>query len=94
MASGSAASLRSSKNRYISYLSDSNHEAAPENTNHDWLTGIGIVHNPDPVLCPSNGDIQAFELPKSEIRLLMSRKQTLSLTSWIRGAYCEPDNLS
>ena len=39
-----------------------------EDTNHDWLAAIGIIHNPEPVLCPSNGNIQAFELsrPKSK----------------------------
>jgi hypothetical protein len=35
-----------------------------EDTNHDWLAAIGIIHNPEPVLCPSNCNIQAFELPR------------------------------
>jgi hypothetical protein len=41
-----------------------NHEAALGSTNHDWFGLFGIVHNPEPVLCPSEGDIQTFELPK------------------------------
>jgi hypothetical protein len=43
-----------------------------DDTNHDWFAAIGIVHNPEPVLCPSNGDIQTFELPEPKSKLLMS----------------------
>ena len=33
-----------------------------KNTNHDGLAGIGVVDNPESVLRPGNGDIEAFKL--------------------------------
>lgn len=33
-----------------------------KSTNHDGLAGIGVVDNPESVLRPGNGDIEAFKL--------------------------------
>jgi hypothetical protein len=59
---GSITSPRSSKHRYTAIYQVLNHKAALESTDHDWLALFRIVHNPKPVLCPSNRDIETFKL--------------------------------
>ena len=59
---GSITSPRSSKHLYIAIYQVPNHKAALESTNHDWLALFRIVHNPVPVLCPRDRDIETFKL--------------------------------
>jgi hypothetical protein len=62
-------------------------------TDHDRLASVGIVHNPEPVFGPGNGNIQTFELSKQQCQGSDVRKMTRALTSWINGAYFESDIL-
>ena len=59
---GSTTSFRLSRNRYISFLSEYQTRETWKSTNHNGLAGIGIVDDPETVLRPSNGDIEAFKL--------------------------------
>ncbi len=71
-----------------------------ESTNHDWLTGIIIIDNPEPVLCPSNGNIQTFELQRLESKSsdalkadavtdLMDKRCILRLGQFILALVCQ-----